>query len=63
MGNLVFAIKAVFVGHRIRPKYVKLGASLSPNWNIWEIIRLRDSVYALCNVRIRDVILPNHAAN
>jgi len=43
------------VDHRTRPKLVKLGASLRPNWNIWDIIRLPEPVYALRYVCIRDV--------
>ena len=37
-------IKAVLLGHRTKPKSIKLGSLVSPNWNIWEIIRLPDSV-------------------
>ena len=37
-----------------QPQSVKSGASVSPNWNIWDIIGLSDSVYTLCYVGIRD---------
>jgi len=60
MGNLSMPDKGSAIvelfGHRTRPKFVKSHTSVSPNWNIWDIIRLPDSVYyALCYVYIRDV--------
>jgi len=45
-GQSVWWKKAVLMGHRTKPikaiKSIKLGASVSPKWNIWDIIRQPD---------------------
>ena len=55
-GQSVCWKKAVLVGHRTRPKSVKLGASVSPNWNIWDtaVIYVCLTQCALCYLHIRD---------
>jgi len=37
-GQYVCWMKAVLVGHRTTPKYIKLGTSVSLKWYIWDII-------------------------